>query len=110
MGLDVSPAFSFPAPQAAAVDPYLLALRIALRATFVAHPVIAATDGDSLAKNAQIMPMYTNVQVAFQAHIRKDVIRAMISSVDVSDDSQLSDLQTQLLALPEWTTDTSDVA
>ena len=92
----------------APVDPYLLALRTTLGTTFKASPVIAATDDVSVGKNASIMSMYTNVVVAFQMHVRKEVIRRMISDVDVSDDADLTALQNQLLGLAEWTTDTSD--
>lgn len=92
------------------VDPYLLTLRKELRKTFFSDPLILATDAESLADNAGIMTMFTNVFVAFQIHASKAVVRNMIELVDVADVPSLAALKAKLLSLPEWTTDTSDVA
>lgn len=97
-------------PVTATSDPYLRVLRSALKQAFASSSVIASTDSSDVALNAQVMPLYTSVATMFQQHIRKDVIRQSIAQIDASwdDTGKISALQTQLLALPQWTTDTSD--
>ena len=99
---------SGPTATATPVDPYLLALRTALKNTFQASPIITSTAPSDVVRNSRAMDTFSAITVLFQQHIRKDVIRQKLSDPDFSDDSGLSALQAQLLALDEWTTDTSD--
>lgn len=70
------------------------ALRNALRTRF------AMITDENL--RASLNTQYAAIEAAFERGETLGVIRAMLSQVDVSDVEYLENLQTEMLALPEW--------
>ena len=76
------------------VDPYLLALRVALRGIFADL---------TREQRDRVFELRAYLRIAFDNHEPEETIHRLLADFDAQDDAALMQAKEQALSLPQWT-------